>query len=410
MERIETQETLFTPPRRPRQERPLRLLRPAAFQMRVLELPDAMREARLRASWQRLFAECTHPNAFHASPAWSEYLHARGATVRVAVVRSGSGTVAGMLPLVFHSHSLDYSVAEKRVARSRFRVAGVLGSVPLIPDRAVEPHALVLGVLEAIPECDAVFAESLPMESPYAKLGDASAGLLPYTPVPARTDHIVRLEGSFATYMRKRSPKLRVNVERALRTLGGLGPVQLKCYREPADVDRLFMDASRVRRRSWQYETLGALKKDGLQSSHDALAELSRREILRGYVLYAGATPCAFVVGYQFHGVFFYSVVGYDADFARHSPGIALLYLMLEDLFTHDRPRMVSFGRGDDDYKRRFGTTEREVGTHLFFRATLRNRIRVRNHRLFIQARDLVAGGPSRIAGLLPAHRRSLVT
>ncbi|HVW25707.1 MAG TPA: GNAT family N-acetyltransferase [Polyangiaceae bacterium] len=405
MERIETQETLFTPPRRPRLERSLRLLRPAAFQMRVLELPDAMREARLRASWQRLFADCAHPNAFHSSPAWSEYLHARGAAVRVAVVRSGSGTIAGILPLVFHSHSLDYSVGERRVARSRFRVAGVLGSVPLIPERAVEPPALLAGVLEAIPECDAVFTESLPAESPYARLGDAAAGLLPYAPVPARTDHIVRLEGSFATYMRKRSPKLRVNVERALRMLSGTGPVQLKCYREPADVDRLFTDASRVRHRSWQFETLGALKKDGLQSSHDALAELSRRELLRGYVLYAGGTPCAFVVGYQFHGVFFYSVVGYDANFARHSPGIALLYLMLEDLFAHDRPRMVSFGRGDDDYKRRFATTEREVGTHLFFRPTLRNRMRVRNHRLFVQARDLVAHGP-RIAGLLPAAER----
>ena len=35
--------------------------------------------------------------------------------------------------------------------------------------------------------------------------------------------------------------------------------MELKCYREPADVDRLFADASHVRRRSWQFETLGAL-------------------------------------------------------------------------------------------------------------------------------------------------------
>jgi CelD/BcsL family acetyltransferase involved in cellulose biosynthesis len=404
MEAIETHETLFTPPRRRRLERALRVLRPAAFQMRVLEMPDAMREARVRATWQRMFAECTHPNAFHASPAWSEYLHARGAAVRVAVVRSGSGAIAGVLPMVFHSHTLDYSVGERRVARSRFRVAGVLGSVPLIPDRAVEPSALMAGVLDAIPECDAVFTESLPVESAYARLGEASNDLLAYAPVPSRTDHLVRLEGSFETYMRKRSPKLRVNVERAFRTLAGSGSVELKRYREPADVDRLFADATQVRRRSWQFETLGALKKDSLQSSHDALAELARRELLRGYVLYAGGKPCAFVVGYQFHGVFFYSVVGYDADFARHSPGIALLYLMLEDLYAHDRPRVVSFGRGDDDYKRRFGTTEREVGTHLFFRPTLRNRMRVRNHRLFVQARNLVVHGGPRIAGILPAH------
>jgi CelD/BcsL family acetyltransferase involved in cellulose biosynthesis len=83
--------------------------------------------------------------------------------------------------------------------------------------------------------------------------------------------------------------------------------------------------------------------------------------------------------------------------------------MMLEDLYAHDRPRMVSFGRGDDDYKRRFATTEREVATHLFFRPTLRNRMRVRNHRLFVQARNLVAHGP-RIAGILPAHGQTTVT
>jgi len=156
----------------------------------------------------------------------------------------------------------------------------------------------------------------------------------------------------------------------------------------------LFDDASRVRRLSWQLPALGELRDDDHQSSREGLHEFARRGLLRSYVLRAGETPCAFVIGYQYRGVYFYAVVGYDPAYSRHSPGIALLYLMLEDLFANDCPRLVSFGRGDDDYKRRFGTRTRRVGRCLVFRPTLRNRIRVHQHRLFAGVKGLLSRAP----------------
>src|SRR5262249_19343491 len=150
---------------------------------------------------------------------------------------------------------------------------------------------------------------------------------------------------SFEEYMRSRPPKVRYNAQRAVRTLRETaGALELTCHRSPSDVDRLFDDAAVIRRRSWQLASLGELEDDGNQSSREGLMELARRGHLRSYVLRASATPCAFVVGYQYRGIFFYAVVGYDSAFARHSPGIALLYLLLEDLFTNDPPRLVSFG------------------------------------------------------------------
>jgi CelD/BcsL family acetyltransferase involved in cellulose biosynthesis len=356
-----------------------------------MELEDASRDASVRAVWDRLFAGSDHPNAFHSSRAWAEYLHARGGDVRVVVVRERGFSVSGVVPVMCHAHGLDYDVGTQHVLRSRFRVADVLGSVPLLTDGAVTPRELVSGVLGTLSDCDAVFLESLPVESPYSGMESAAGDVLAYRPSVARADHLINLNGTFAEYFRGRSAKVRFNVERALRTLRGTGPVELRCYRSPADVDRLFTDATYVRQRSWQRETLGTLNDDPVQSSYEGLSELARRDLLRSYVLYVGGSPCAFVIGYQFQGIYFYGVVGYDGSLSRHSPGIALLYLLMADLFASDRPRQLSFGRGDDDYKRRFGTLHRYVGTWFFFRPTLRNRMRVQNHRLFAQAKGLIA-------------------
>ena len=403
MERLETSDGLFAEPaaRRRRRERTLRALPPASCEMRVYDLPDALRDGRVRATWQRLFSYRNDPSALFASPAWAEYLKARGVAVRVAIVRRASGAVAGVVPMVCHQHALSYTLGERRVSQSRLRVAHVLGSTPLVPEDAALPSELVRGLLDANTDCDAIHVESLPTDDPYAWVD--SPRVLAYRPLPERLDHVIRMEGTFSTYARGMSGKLRSNVERSLRALGSFGTVEIHCYREPADVDRLFTDASQVRARSWQHESLGPLKKDPIHGSYDSLAELSRRDLLRGYVLYAGGAPCAFVIGYQHRGIYSYANVGYDAEFGRHSPGSVLLYLMLEDLFTRDRPRFLSFGRGDDDYKRRFANSEREVTTQLYFRPTLRNKLRVQKHRLFVQAKDLV--GPRRPSLALTAGR-----
>jgi CelD/BcsL family acetyltransferase involved in cellulose biosynthesis len=194
---------------------------------------------------------------------------------------------------------------------------------------------------------------------------------------------MVELRGSFDDYLRGLKPSFRYKVQRTVRKLRQMGgDLELERCRAPEQVERLFAAATRVRERSWQRPVLGTLEDDAYQTSRDSLVELARRGLLRSYVLRAGGIPCAYVIGYQYRDVYFYAVPGYDRAFARHSPGSALLYLMLEDLWALDRPRLLSFGRGDDDYKRRFGNREVCVGRWLVLRRTLQNQVRVLNHRL----------------------------
>jgi CelD/BcsL family acetyltransferase involved in cellulose biosynthesis len=49
--------------------------------------------------------------------------------------------------------------------------------------------------------------------------------------------------------------------------------------------------------------------------------------------------------------------MGFNAHCAALSPGIVLMLLLVEDLFTHDPPRLIDFGSGDHEYKRSLGNS-----------------------------------------------------
>jgi CelD/BcsL family acetyltransferase involved in cellulose biosynthesis len=66
--------------------------------------------------------------------------------------------------------------------------------------------------------------------------------------------------------------------------------------------------------------------------------------------------PWAFVLGFQRNGVFHYSNIAYDVNYARLSPGTVLFYLMLEHLHEFNKPVTLNFGVGEAFYKMRFGT------------------------------------------------------
>ena len=84
--------------------------------------------------------------------------------------------------------------------------------------------------------------------------------------------------------------------------------------------------------------------------------------------------------------------IGYDARLARFSPGAVLLFLLVEDLTLHRRPRVVNFGIGDAHYKREFGTVELSDASIFLLRRTVANRLRVAVHRGLIALRTRAKG------------------
>ena len=92
----------------------------------------------------------------------------------------------------------------------------------------------------------------------------------------------------------------------------------------------------------------------------DTLIRWAGQGWVRSYVLFADAEPVACVQGYQYTGTFYDEAPAYDVGWKQYSPGLVLDYLMLQDLFVNDPPRVVDFGFGYNQYKEMLGTRREE--------------------------------------------------
>ena len=87
-------------------------------------------------------------------------------------------------------------------------------------------------------------------------------------------------------------------------------------------------------RNSWQDDILGNRISDS-DEQRAWCERLAKTGLLRSYLLKCGERLRAFVIGYQFNGVFHYAEIGYDREFSEHSPGTVLLHLLIQDLCDH---------------------------------------------------------------------------
>jgi CelD/BcsL family acetyltransferase involved in cellulose biosynthesis len=355
---------------------------------------EALRhDASAFAAWERLVHARPTEGVFYASPPWVEHVTRNGAPVRLFVARAASGEVHGVAPVMQHTERLGCEIRGRAVARIPTCVAVVLGSVPLMPPDERLLIDWIASVYRAFPRCQAVLFDALPLSDPYfARIRQpALRRHFIYHAREISHTHLVELGTNFDEYLSKLRPAPRSNLRRAVQQFHARtgGTPTLDCYRAPDDVQRFLRDAARVRQRSWQYDPTGRVVQD-LAKAGDRFRDLARRGVLRSYVLRHGETPCAFVVGYQYQGVYYYSEAGYDRAFARHSPGTVLFHLLLRHLHDVDRPSLLHFGLGDDAYKRRLATRSPKVISCVLFRPGLTGALRkLGNELLFGRTRKL---------------------
>lgn len=80
---------------------------------------------------------------------------------------------------------------------------------------------------------------------------------------------------------------------------------------------------------------------------------------LQTYVLYLADKPAAFWMGTRYRNRFFSNCMGYDATYAKHSPGMYLILMAIESLCNESGPNRVTeidFGLGDAQYKEMLAT------------------------------------------------------
>ena len=92
---------------------------------------------------------------------------------------------------------------------------------------------------------------------------------------------------------------------------------------------------------------------------------LAQRGVLRSYMFTTGGTALAVAHGTLYRGNFLLDDIAYDEKHATLSPGTALLFEAIEDMFHAEPPRQISFGFGNNQYKEVLA--RRSVGANTFY-------------------------------------------
>jgi hypothetical protein len=204
---------------------------------------------------------------------------------------------------------------------------------------------------------DVFVMRSHPVDAPLPRI-QFRDGLLWYVPSVYKHKY-TDLTTSFEDYLTGIPPKERSTLRRKVRKLFAecTGEAKVRCYRGPEELSEFYPLARAVSAKTYQER----LMKAGLPDTEEFRAEmhdLACRDSARGFLLFVDQTPIAYLYSPAQDSILFYDHLGYDADYAKWSPGTVLQYLAFEELFRERRFNIFDFEEGDGQHKRLFSTHE----------------------------------------------------
>lgn len=365
-------------------------LTPAPFAVEVLGAGAELQAAGIRAMWEQLTRLSSNIDVLYQSPQWIDHLLAIGwtAPLHLGVVRAASGECTGVVPVNVSPYTVRFQVGAFSLWQKPLRTVYLMGSQPSIPQETRAYDRLFAALGEGLPQCDAVYMNSVPTdsflwrylkESPFIR-----EHFLMLLPEGIRPHHTIELPATFEEYLAKFSGKTRKTLRRRVKALAahGGGALELKRIESADQVEFFVTAAAQVAPRSWQHSCIGSRIADDAPT-RARLRDLAQRGLLRCYVLVCGGTPHAFSLGYQFRGVHYDVEAVHDRFVARYSPGTVMLCLMLQDLIADGRLRRYDFGTGDSGFKRQFGNARFEDAAVLLLRRSVGHRFLQYGHRVF---------------------------
>jgi hypothetical protein len=363
-----------------------------AYQFTATSAVEALENASLVADWRRVIGAGRTRDTMFMSPEWIAHLASRSdASIMIWFARDSRDELVGVVPVAQREFKLTYDVANRVLWKKSLRVAEVLGSEPCLPDDHTLLRSIFEGILDAWPDCDGVLFDALPTDCFCSQAILAQEEVMPglvYSPFDDRPTLVVPIGASFDDYMRTKSPKTRSKL-RKLQSIIDSGRIRTERYSNPADVMEFAAGVSLVSARTWQNRLLGLQYRND-EKSRENFCDLADRGLLRSYLLWRDDQPVAYVVGYQFDGVYYYADIGFDPQAAELSPGTVLLFMILQDLHESNPPTVLNFGVGDAAYKQRFGKTVGRDEAILLLRRELRNRLLIFSHQSFMLALNAV--------------------
>jgi hypothetical protein len=277
-----------------------------------------------------------------AEPPWVQPKATNKENVRTYLLERGEDIV-GVVPFVLDQQQLICGLGEFRLAKFPMRIL-CLQSTHSMPAEAPAYDMLIREMLNSDP--DAIYVNNVKTESFFWNYLQHSALIRRwfqfYNRKGASWHQLIRLDGTFESYMAKFSAKTRKNRFREIRLLRERGDVQLVRVTRACEIDAFLEAACEISKRTWQFDRGWGLRDREMVRSK--LQFLARRGWLRSYLLKCGNVPCSFILGQQYGSRFYAEFAGADYAWRSHSVGSVNLLLALEDLFKENTPQFYDFG------------------------------------------------------------------
>jgi CelD/BcsL family acetyltransferase involved in cellulose biosynthesis len=331
---------------------------PAATDCRAELLRGERAFAELVPEWERLLGPSAEPMQ---TPQWSQAAARAfhpGAPLRVLTLRH-EGRLTALMPFV--------EVRRRGLRRLELPGAAALGE-PLRPLAADASAAQAL--------CRALLALRLPMTLPriddaqfVTALREAARGHALCIVRSGGSSLVVDFDGHPQGPLARCSAARRKALRRNLRQLEAVGAVRFECLEpSPEEVGTALRAAFEVEARSWKGAAGSAvLARADLQAFFSEYGEAcARAGKLRVRRLSVGDRLAAVQVGVVQGGRCFDLKIGYDPEFARHSPGLTLSCEALADGARRGLQAHEFLGLAED-WQRAFATRERRFESLILY-------------------------------------------
>lgn len=226
----------------------------------------------------------------------------------------------------------------------------------------------------------------------------------------AETCPVLDLPESYDAYVRGLGKNMREQIKRYPKRLEKQFKVQYELASTPQQVDVAMADLFRLHGKRWRERgQTGVLGLPGRRRFHRDVAQgFLKRDWLRLWTLRLDGEAACVLLNYAQGGKYWFFIGGFEPDLMRWSVGTCLFARVFETAIG-EGATAFDFLRGEEEYKYRYGATDRHYKTLSWFAPTPRGRLlqrRVQLEESFMQKlheRFSAAGGGSGKTATAPA-------
>jgi CelD/BcsL family acetyltransferase involved in cellulose biosynthesis len=183
------------------------------------------------------------------------------------------------------------------------------------------------------------------------------------------------LEGTYQEYLASLSSNTRHNLARCWKRLTNEKGVEFRTYKGVDDMDFCMRTLLKLNALRWEEHGTSTLTSERFETFlKEALPLLAQKGYVRFHMLLSQGEPFSVTLGFEYRSKYLYYLSGFNPEFGAYGPGRSILNKIIEDAFAR-RLKDVDLLRGDEEYKYKFGATDRKLVRGTVGKAGLKSRM-----------------------------------